>query len=250
MSSRILAVSSTARAAWRSRAAMFSAISPISLRGLRQLVARLLQLVAQLVGDAVVRGDLILAILDLRAQLLDAIAQRRGLGAHALAVGDLALVVRGRLLELGAQLLDLGVGLARIELEPEVDHDLVLRPPRADARRAARRTIGPPRPNMLGSSPPGAAGPAPPPGIPGGPPYGQVRRAARQAAMPGRPPSGSPALRAGRRRAPPAPGAPPPGIPGGPPYGRSGAPAPGIAGRAACRSPDGWRAGGACRSAL
>ena len=67
MSSRIFAVSSTARAAWRSRAAMFSASSPISARWRLSSLRCLLQLVAQLVGDAIVRGDLILAILDLRA---------------------------------------------------------------------------------------------------------------------------------------------------------------------------------------
>src|SRR6185436_9740799 len=64
----------------------------------------------------------------------------RGLGAHALAVGDLALVARRRLLEIGAQPLDLAVGLARIELQPEVDEHLVLGALRAIAARHAAGT--------------------------------------------------------------------------------------------------------------
>ena len=90
------------------------------------LVARLLDLVAQLIGDAIVCGRLLLAILDRGLQLLDPIAQRRRLGTHALAVGDLALVARVRLLELGLERLDLGGGLLGIELEPEIDHHLLL----------------------------------------------------------------------------------------------------------------------------
>ena len=162
------------------------------------------------------RGDLLLAILDLRAQLLDAIAQRRGLGADALAVGDLALVVRVRLLELGLERLDLGVGLLRIELEAEIDQDLLLgvrrsraapapagahRPAAPEHARVRRARIAPLRRTAAG--------------IAGGPPYAAPRHRGRHRRTGHRRRT---AVRHGCRR-------PAAGIAGGPPYGDAAPPA-------------------------
>ena len=109
----------------------------------RQLLAQLADLLAELVGDAAVGGDLLFAVAHGRAQVLDGLAQGRRLGAHALAVGDLAVVALLDRVELGADLLQVGGRLATVGRQAvHVDDDRRLTRASAGRTGHGRRTTG------------------------------------------------------------------------------------------------------------